>query len=317
MRKFPPTGDAAAGVLAAALTAGAFAFTPAAGTARAAGTAAGASPPPLTSILPGPPIQVTGTPPPPQAATPRFAAMAARRLTSGNWAGYVATRKGVAFRFISARFYVPFLNCSGVTAAHPTYSSHWAGLDGFQAGSKTVEQAGVLAACYPNAGNVITPTYAAWYERYPNPPVYPRVTMHPGDAVTTSVYYNATTRAFTFSLADGTDGRHFSVSGKCPAPATCARASAEVISEAPSDGTSILPLADFQAASFTGVTVTSTGARKGGLASRWWNDYQIAQASDGTNLDSSGGTIPAGTPLNTPTPLLSSSTFSAYWMPGT
>lgn len=309
MRKLSRAGGVAAGALALALTAGAFAFIPA-----AAAAPADSAPPPLTSIQPGQPMQGGGTRP----AAPTFATNAIKTTTSSNWAGYVAARSGVTFRFVSAHFYVPYLNCTGVTKSNPTYSSHWVGLDGFLAGSKTVEQTGILAACYPNQNNVVTPTYDAWYEKYPNAPVYSSITVHPGDAITASVYYSRSTKAFMFTLADGTDGQHFSAAGKCPVSATCARSSAEVISEAPSNGTNVLPLADYQAASFANTSVTdSTGTKKGGLAASYWDDYKISQLSDGTNLDAGGGTIPQGTRIALPTGLVSSATFAAYWMPGT
>lgn len=311
MRKFSRAGGIATGVLALALTAGASAFTPAASAAPAAGQG---TPPPLTSIRPGHPMQAAGARP----AAPTFATNAIKTTTSSNWAGYVAVRSGVTFRFVSTHFYVPYLNCAGVTKANPTYSSHWVGLDGFVAGSNTVEQTGILAACYPDSSNVITPTYAAWYEKYPNPPVYSAIAVRPGDAVTASVYFNSRTKAFTFTLADGTDGQHFSVVGKCPVGSSCQRSSAEVISEAPSNGTNVLPLADYQAASFAGASLTdSTGKKKGGLATTYWDDYKISQLSDGTNLDAAGSAIPQGTPIALPTSLVSNATFDAYWMPGT
>ncbi len=231
----------------------------------------------------------------------------------------MAVRSGTTFRFVSAHFFVPYLDCTGVSASNPAYSSHWVGLDGFVTGSRSVEQTGLLAACYPGKNNTATPTYEPWYEKYPNAPVYPSMTVHPGDAITASIYYNSSTKVYTFALADGTNGQHFSVPAKCPVAVTCARSSAEAISEAPSDGTNVLPLADFQAASFAGVTVTnSTGKETGGFVSPYWDDYKIRQVSDGTNLDAGGAVIPAGTPLDTPTPLLLSGTaFDAYWMPGT
>ena len=311
MRKLSRAGSIATGVLALALTAGAFAFTP---TARALPAAAHATPPPLTSIRPGHPMVAAGARP----TAPTFATNAIKTTSSSNWAGYVAVRSRVTFRFIAAHFYVPYLDCTGVTGKNPTYSSHWVGLDGFLSGSSTVEQTGILAACYPGHGNVVTPTYSAWYEKYPNPPVYSAITISPGDAITASVYFNNSTKAFVFRLADGTNGHHFTVSAKCPVGSKCARSSAEVISEAPSNGTNVLPLADYQAASFAGASLTdSTGKEKGGLASTYWDDYRISQLSDGTNLDASGSTIPQGTPIALPTSLVSAATFDAYWMPGT
>jgi len=311
MRKLSRAGSIATGALALALTAGAFAFTPTAGAVPAA---ASGTPPPLTSIRPGHPMETGGSRP----AAPAFATNAIKTTTSSNWAGYVGVRSGITFRFVSAHFYVPYLDCTGVTKSNPTYSSHWVGLDGFLAGSNTVEQTGVLAACYPDQNNVVTPTYDAWYEKYPNPPVYSAITVRPGDAITASVYFSSSKKTFTFTLADGTSGKHFTVVGKCPVSATCARSSAEVISEAPSNGTNVLPLADYQAASFVGASLTdSTGTKKGGLATKYWDDYRISQLSDGTNLDAAGSTIPQGTRIALPTSLVSNATFDAYWMPGT
>jgi hypothetical protein len=312
MRKLSRAGSIAAGVLASALAAGAFA---AAAAAQAVPAAAAGAPPPLTSIRPGHPMQAGGARP---GAAPTFATNAIKTTASSNWAGYVAVRSKVTFRFVASHFYVPYLDCAGVTAKNPTYSSHWVGLDGFLSGSNTVEQTGILAACYPDSSNVITPTYVAWYEKYPNPPVYSGITVRPGDAVTASVYFNGKTKAFIFNLADGTNGQHFTVAAKCPVGSTCARSSAEVISEAPSDGTNVLPLADYQAASYAGTSLTdTTGKKKGGLLSTYWDDYRISQVSDGTNLDAAGSAIPQGTPIALPTSLLSGTTFDAYWQPGT
>lgn len=311
MRKLSRARSIATGVLAIALAAGAFAFTP---TARAMPAAPHGTPPPFTSIWPGHPMQVAGARP----AATTFATNAIKTATSSNWAGYVAVRRRVTFRFVSAHFYVPYLNCTGVTKGNPTYSSHWVGLDGFVAGSSTVEQTGILASCYPNRNNKVSPTYAAWYDKYPNPPVYAAIKVRPGDAVTASVYFNSHTKTFQFRIADGTNGQHFTVSAKCPVRSRCSRSSAEVISEAPSDGTNVRPLADYQAASFAGTAVTdSTGKKKGGLAARYWDDYRIRLLSNGTNLDAAGTAIPQGTPIALPTTLLGNATFDAYWMPGT
>ena len=52
-------------------------------------------------------------------------------------------------------------------------------------------------------------------------------------------------------LRDVTNGRHFSPDPQCAAKA-CIRSSAEVISEAPSNGSGgILPLADYRAAGYS------------------------------------------------------------------
>ena len=66
-------------------------------------------------------------------------------------------------------------------------------------------------------------------------------------------------------LRDTTNGRHLTRTLKCAAKA-CLRSSAEIISEAPSNGTGgILPLADYRAEGFSGSTLTTTRGRRSGL----------------------------------------------------
>jgi hypothetical protein len=88
-------------------------------------------------------------------------------VQSTNWAGYATTRPRHPFRYLQATFFVQYINCS----TNPdSFSAHWAGLDGFDTG--TVEQAGVLAACQ---GGI--PAYDAWYEMFPDFPVYPNIAV--------------------------------------------------------------------------------------------------------------------------------------------
>src|SRR5271170_7873186 len=64
--------------------------------------------------------------------------------SSPNWAGYVAY--GTKFRYVQATFEVPRLNCHQTPGTGiPAMASAWVGLDG--AGSRTVEQDGVLGEC--------------------------------------------------------------------------------------------------------------------------------------------------------------------------
>lgn len=296
MRKFPRGGAAAIGALALALSAGAFAV--AGGTAAGANAASASGPPAPSALRPGHPIQVPAGRP---AAAPASVTNSTSRLSSPNWAGYVAGGNGTTFRYVAANFYVPVLDCAGVGASSQTYSAHWIGLDGFYSSSQTVEQTGVLAYCDTSASPVAN--YYAWYEEYPNAPVYPSITIHPGDEISASVYYNKSTKYFTFHLADLSNGQQFSVNKKCPSGSSCARNSAEAISEAPSDASNnVLPLADFGAATFNGVSITNTsGTHRGGFSASGWNTYVITEVNS------------SGTALDTPTRLSSASTFDDYW----
>jgi hypothetical protein len=216
---------------------------------------------------------------------------------------------------VSAQFTVPTVDCTGVTAPNGAWSGHWVGLDGFRSSSSTVEQIGLLAGC---DGTSTTPVYAPFWEMFPNAANEPNIPVSPGDVISLSVYYNKSTRKFTLSYSDATNGQHFTRTRACPAGATCRRNSAETISEAPAEVTgstvSILPLANFQTASFANVSITNTsGTHRGGLRSSFWNTSEITQASDGTNVTIAGDPIAAGTPLDIPTALSLKRNFSDQW----
>jgi hypothetical protein len=303
MRKPSRAGGIAVGALAAALTAGAFSLAP----ASAAVSAVTSSKVPA-AIQPSTPLRAVG-------AGPGAAASVATSVTSlqsVNWAGYAASFGTTTFRFVSAQFTAPSLDCTGVTAASGAWSAHWIGLDGFRSTSTTVEQTGLLAGC-----NGTTPVYAPFWEMFPNAPGYPSITVNAGDTISMSVYYNRSTRKFTLTFSDTTNGQKFTRTRACPAGATCRRNSAEAISEAPFDTTTatFLPLADFHTASFANVAITNTsGTHRGGLQSSFWNTSQITQAAgNGTNFTITGSAIPAGTVLDSPTSLALKRSFIDRW----
>src|SRR5256885_14969149 len=119
MRKPILAGAIAAGTLASALVAGAFAIAP----APAAVTRA-ATPGVPASIRPGTPMKAVGGRPGAASAT-----ISVTGVQSTNWAGYAASLGTTTFRFVSAHFNVPFLDCAGVTDPDGAFSSHWVGLD--------------------------------------------------------------------------------------------------------------------------------------------------------------------------------------------
>jgi hypothetical protein len=303
MRKPFRAAGVAVGALAAALTAGAFALVP----ASAAVSAVTSSKVPA-AIQPSTPLRAVGAGPGAAASV----ATSVTNLQSVNWAGYAASFGTTTFRFVSSQFTAPSLDCTGVTAASGAWSAHWVGLDGFRSTSTTVEQTGLLAGC-----NGTTPVYEAWWEMFPKAPGYPSITVNAGDSISVSVYYNSSTRKFTLTFSDTTNGQKFSRTSACPAGATCRRNSAEAISEAPFDTTtsSVLPLADFQTANFANVSITNTsGTHRGGLQSSFWNTSQITQAAgNGTNTTITGAPIPQGTVLDSPTSLVQQRSFMDRW----
>jgi hypothetical protein len=196
--------------------------------------------------------------------------------TSSNWSGYSAT--GAKFTSVSASWTQPYAIC-GVAQ---TAASFWVGIDGD--GSQTVEQIGAYSNC--SAANV--PQYYAWFEMYPNPAYRTSYPVAPGDAMSASVSVDKVGR-FTLSITDATQRWTATTTQRS---ATAQLASAEVIAEAPSNSSGIVPLTNFGSVTFTnakangaplealspdridmvsgGVTKASTGAIANGSFSVTW-----------------------------------------------
>jgi hypothetical protein len=196
--------------------------------------------------------------------------------TSTNWSGYAAT--GARFTSVSASWTEPSVSCSGTA-----YSSFWVGLDGDT--SNTVEQTGTDADC---SGS--TPQYYAWYEMYPKYPTNLKNPVSPGDAMSASVTTDGAGH-FTLTISDATQHWTYTTSQRLKGAAL---ASAEVIAEAPSSRSGVLPLADFGSVGFSNATA---------------NGVSLASAP---NLDpitmESGSTVKAQ-----PSGISSSGSFSVTW----
>jgi hypothetical protein len=162
--------------------------------------------------------------------------------TSSNWSGYAAT--GGPFTSVSASWTQPTAICSFGTS----YSSFWVGLDGD--GSNTVEQTGSSADC----SSADVPSYYAWYELYPKYPVNLSGTVKPGDAFSASVTTDGAGR-FTLTVTDSTEHWTFQTTQRANKAALY---SAEVIAEAPSSRSGVLPLTDFGTVGFAGATANGT-----------------------------------------------------------
>jgi Peptidase A4 family len=164
----------------------------------------------------------------------------AAAMASKNWAGYVSTGSEGTFTSVSASWTEPAVTCT----AGDTFASFWAGLDGD--GTNTVEQTGTEADCRGG-----TATYQGWFEMFPAAPVFYSNPVRPGDAMSASVVTHGG-GAFTLTLTDSTQGWNQTTNQISDAARL---GSAEVIAEAPSNGTTALPLSDFGTVSFTGATV--------------------------------------------------------------
>jgi hypothetical protein len=210
---------------------------------------------------------------------PDGATAAVTDVASENWAGYAATGAGGSFTAVSASWAQPGLDCGTASA----FSAFWAGLDGD--GTPTVEQTGTEADC---ANGVAS--YQGWYEIFPNAPVFYADPVQPGDAMSASVASDGNGE-FTLTLSDATQGWTQTTQ---QSSANAQLGSAEVIAEAPSDGT-VLPLADFGTVNFTNATVDN--------------------APIGNNADLSELTMQSaqGADLATPSALTGGNAFTVTW----
>jgi Peptidase A4 family len=164
---------------------------------------------------------------------------------STNWSGYAVTGANGAFHSISASWIEPTGTCTSRRADQ--YSSFWVGLDGFN--SDSVEQTGTDVDCAGTA-----PKYYGWYEMYPANPVNYTNTVKPGDHFSASVTFTGT-ETYTLVLTDSTQGwTHTTVKNETGLD----RSSAEVITEAPSSESGVLPLADFGTVSYSTSSANGT-----------------------------------------------------------
>ena len=197
---------------------------------------------------------------------------------STNWSGYAATSG--TYTSVSANWTEPTGRCSSGTQ----YSSFWVGLDGYN--STTVEQTGTDVDCSGSS-----PQYYGWYEMYPAFPVNYSNTVRPGDSMSASVTYLGSNR-FSLHLADNTQGWSHTVTKTL---AGAARSSAEVIVEAPSSSTGVLPLANFGTVTYS--ASAANGSSLGGQA-----PTQIIMINN------------AGTPKDSTSAINASGGFSNTWL---
>jgi Peptidase A4 family len=187
-------------------------------------------------------------------------------VESSNWSGYAATGASGAFSSVSASWTEPTATCSSGGRRSAQYAAFWVGLDGYN--SNSVEQTGTDSDCVGR-----TPDYYGWYEMYPAAPVYFSNTVRPGDALSASVTFSGT-ETYTLVLRDSTQGWTQTITQN---EAGLARSSAEVITEAPSSNTGVLPLANFG-------TVNYAGAEANGTALASLSPTEIIMA-DSSGLD--------------------------------
>jgi Peptidase A4 family len=229
-------------------------------------------------------------------------------ITAPNLAGYIAfsSTGTVTFRFVSVHFTVPLLDCQGVTVSQAA-AQHWVGLGG-------TEEVGVETDC-----NGTTPAYRAFWAFRPNFH-FPSITINPGNSIQMSVFFNTTTREYTFTLTDSSNGQGFTRTTSCPSAVSCSRRDVNALTEAPINPTNtavFLPLADFQASSFDDVHVTNTsGSHRAGLRSSFWSTLRVGMVSQSdVNFSLTGVALAPGLTLANTTSLYNKNTFLVYWNP--
>jgi Peptidase A4 family len=174
-------------------------------------------------------------------STPESATNAAA-TTSENWAGYASAGDPGTFTSVSSSWTEPAVTCGATN----TFSSFWVGLDGD--GTDSVEQTGTEADCDAGAAS-----YQGWFEMFPNAPVFYDNTVDPGDAMSATVTSDGG-GTFTLTLEDATQDWTQTTN---QTSTTAQLGSAEIIAEAPSDGT-VLPLSNFGTVDFTNATINNT-----------------------------------------------------------
>jgi hypothetical protein len=205
--------------------------------------------------------------------------------TSTNWSGYDVDAPSNSVSYVVGTWKVP-----AVTGTSTAYASVWVGIDGST--SNTVEQLGTDSVIYNGQ-----PTYSAWYEMYPKGSVTisttnsgSKMVVTPGDSITASVTYDG--NQFVLQMTDTSRNETFSIAQTMK---RVARSSAEWIVEAPSGG-GILPLANFDTATFTNCSATINGV-SGPINNGWSGTTleQINMVSGSTTEDTTGSLNTSGT----------------------
>jgi hypothetical protein len=155
----------------------------------------------------------------------------------GNWSGYVAT--GGSFTSVSANWTEPAVTCNSTNDLY----APWVGIDGF--GDSSVEQTGVATDC--SSGS---PSYQAWYEMFPDAPVYYNDPVSGGDSFSGSVTTDGSGN-YTLTISDTSKGWTETTPGSFDGQ----NASAEAILESPSAA-----YPDFGTVNFSDFTVNGQAA---------------------------------------------------------
>jgi hypothetical protein len=169
-----------------------------------------------------------------------------------NWSGYADT--GATFTNASGSWIQPAASC---TANVSQLASFWVGIDGYSSQDPTVEQIGTDSDCTKGKRNATTnapngkgggngngkgggkghkggPSYYAWYEFYPQLPVFLSTTTYPvaaGNSMSAQVSASGST--FTLTLSDGSENPPWQFTTSQALSPVPQESSAEWMAEAP------------------------------------------------------------------------------------
>ncbi len=205
---------------------------------------------------------------------------------SSNWAGYAAHDARVYYRQVSGSWREPGVSCA---PGRQAYSAYWVGLGGYSMSSNALEQIGTEADCSSQGNEILS----AWYELVPAAAVPITMSVHPGDTMSATVVVSG--HRVVLTLNDATRGRTFS---KTLSAGAIDVSSAEWIVEAPSSclgggGCSVLPLANFGSAAFSGATAQQMNGHSGSISDQAWGATRIELSPTGRRFvvfqNASGG----------------------------
>lgn len=164
---------------------------------------------------------------------------------SRNWSGYASTNGN--FTFVTGMWTIPQVTGSGHTSADAT----WVGIGGVK--STDLIQAGTQNIISPS-GQV---TSAAFYELLPGTALdVTSLQVKPGDSMTATIAQQSAANQWVITIKDNTTNQNYQTT----VTYTSSLSSAEWIEEAPSNGSSILPLDNFGTMQLTGGATTQNGS---------------------------------------------------------
>ena len=201
-------------------------------------------------------------------------------ITNSAWSGYgFQAPSGTTVSSVEGSWTVPKVNPSIVSSNSTAYAGFWVGIDGYGAGSTTVEQIGVDGDVSNGAVH-----YYAWYEMYPGPQTQLSLSIFPGDSISASVAY-VSSNSYEVSITDTHNGSNHSYSQKVSPPqgSSPSRASAEWIAEAPSSAVTrnVLGLSEFGTVTFTGASATLSNGTSGPISTFSYDSFVMSATSSG------------------------------------